>query len=110
MTTEDVIDREQAAARLRSAGLKVTEPRLAVYAAFGAGEHVDADEIFGRVSRVLAVTSRQAVYGVLAALSGAGLLRKIEPAGSPRSTRAGSATTTTTSCAPDAMPCTTSAA
>jgi Fur family transcriptional regulator, stress-responsive regulator len=83
MMTKTVIDREQAAARMRSAGLKVTETRLAVYAAFGASEHVDADEIHTRVSRVLSTTSRQAVYGVLGALTDAGLLRRIEPAGSP---------------------------
>ena len=82
MLTDAAPDREQAAARMRSAGLKVTEPRLAVFAAIRAGEHVDAEEIFRRVSIALPSTSLQAVYGVLAALSGVGLLRKIEPAGS----------------------------
>lgn len=83
MLTEVAPDREQAAARLREAGLKVTEPRLAVFGSIEIGEHLDADEIFARVSRALPSTSLQTVYGVLAALSGAGLLRKIEPAGSP---------------------------
>lgn len=83
MLTEVAPDREQAAARLREAGLKVTEPRLAVFGSVEIGEHLDADEIFRRVSRALPSTSLQTVYGVLAALSGAGLLRKIEPAGSP---------------------------
>lgn len=82
MATATGFDFEQAAARLRSAGLKVTESRLAVVAAILSGEHVDADQVFRRVSTVLP-TSRQAVYGVLAALSGTGLLRRIEPAGSP---------------------------
>lgn len=83
MLTEVAPDRGQAAARLREAGLKVTEPRLAVFGSIEIGEHLDADEIFRRVSRELPSTSLQTVYGVLAALSGAGLLRKIEPAGSP---------------------------
>ncbi|MDQ0576928.1 Fur family transcriptional regulator [Agromyces albus] len=83
MLTDVAPDREQAAAHLREVGLKVTEPRLAVFGAIEIGEHVDADEIFRRVSRELPSTSLQTVYGVLAALSGAGLLRKIEPAGSP---------------------------
>lgn len=83
MLTSATPDREQAVVRLRSAGLKVTAPRLAVFAAVELGEHLDAEQIFRRVSRVLPSTSLQAVYGVLAALSGAGLLRKIEPAGSP---------------------------
>lgn len=83
MLTEVAPDRGQAAARLREAGLKVTEPRLAVFGSIEIGEHLDADEIFARVSRALPSTSLQTVYGVLAALSGAGLLRKIEPAGSP---------------------------
>lgn len=83
MLTELAPPREQAAARLREAGLKVTEPRLAVFGAIEIGEHLDADEIFNRVTRELPSTSLQTVYGVLAALSGAGLLRKIEPAGSP---------------------------
>ena len=51
--------------------------------AFAPGEHLGADEVFRRVSRSLPTTSPQAVYGVLDALSGAGLLRRIEPAGSP---------------------------
>jgi Fur family transcriptional regulator, stress-responsive regulator len=88
MTTHDRTGTDPVLAeRLRSAGLKVTAPRLAVLDAFGAGEqaggHFSAEEVFGTVSPTLPSTSMQAVYGVLAALVGAGLLRKIEPAGSP---------------------------
>lgn len=84
MTTSTVHDSLEG--RLRSAGLKVTAPRLAVLGHFGAGPdaagHFSADEIFARVATELPSTSKQAVYGVLAALVAAGLLRKIEPAGS----------------------------
>ncbi|GGR29075.1 Fur family transcriptional regulator [Agromyces mediolanus] len=71
------------AERLRAAGLKVTAPRKAVLAALGGQGHFDADTVFERVRGELPTTSLQAVYGVLAALTGAGLLRRIEPAGSP---------------------------
>ena len=68
--------------RIRGAGLKVTETRLAVLKALDSTPHADADTVFGAVKRDLPGTSLQAVYGVLAAMTGAGLLRKIEPAGS----------------------------
>ncbi|WP_304598465.1 Fur family transcriptional regulator [Homoserinimonas sp. OAct 916] len=67
---------------IRGAGLKVTEPRLAVLHALDAMPHASADTVFGEVKNQLPGTSLQAVYGVLAALTAAGLLRKIEPAGS----------------------------
>ena len=67
---------------IRGAGLKVTEPRIAVMKALHEKPHADADTVFGTVKSDLPGTSLQAVYGVLAALTGAGLLRKIEPAGS----------------------------
>lgn len=70
--------------RLRAAGLKVTAPRVAVLEALtGHGQHLDAETVYERVRADLPTTSLQAVYGVLGALAGAGLLRKIEPAGSP---------------------------
>lgn len=69
--------------RLRSAGLKVTAPRLAVLDVLQQPGHRSAEDIFGAIGTTLPNSSMQAVYGVLAALEGAGLLRKIEPAGSP---------------------------
>ncbi|RZU63857.1 Fur family ferric uptake transcriptional regulator [Microterricola gilva] len=69
--------------RLRSAGLKVTAPRLAVLDVVQRPGHRSAEDIFGAIGSTLPNSSMQAVYGVLAALEGAGLLRKIEPAGSP---------------------------
>ncbi|MCU1545705.1 MAG: transcriptional repressor [Homoserinimonas sp.] len=73
---------EPLSSSIRGAGLKVTEPRLAVLAALEMQPHADADTVFSQVKRHLPGTSLQAVYGVLAALTAAGLLRKIEPAGS----------------------------
>ncbi len=68
--------------RIRGAGLKVTAPRLAVLRAIDAGPHSDAETVFGQVKTDLPGTSLQAVYGVLTALTTAGLLRKFESAGS----------------------------
>lgn len=67
------------AERLREAGLRVTESRLAVFEAVASMCHADASD----VCRSLAGTSVQAVYDNLAALTAAGLLRRIEPAGHP---------------------------
>ena len=74
---------ETARDRVRAAGLKVTAPRVAVLEALSGPGHLDAETVFERVRAELPGTSLQAVYGVLAALTGAGLLRRIEPAGSP---------------------------
>ncbi|MDJ0349827.1 Fur family transcriptional regulator [Cryobacterium sp. PH29-G1] len=68
---------------IRSAGLKVTAPRLAVLRALTDLPHSNADALFGAVRSDLPGTSLQAVYGVLASFGTAGLVRKIEPAGSP---------------------------
>ncbi|GAA4679059.1 hypothetical protein GCM10025780_25080 [Frondihabitans cladoniiphilus] len=68
---------------IRAAGLRVTAQRLAALDALRAGSHATAEQVFTRVSSSLPGTSLQAVYVVLAALTGAGILRRIEPAGSP---------------------------
>ena len=72
-----------AAGLLRNAELRVTRPRLAVLAAVAEYPHADTDTIVGGVRQSLPEVSRQAVYDVLAALTGVGLLRKIQPSGSP---------------------------
>ncbi len=69
-------------ARLRAADLRVTRPRVAVLQAVHAHPHADTDTIFGAVRSSLPEVSRQAVYDVLAALTGAGLVRRIQPSGS----------------------------
>jgi Fe2+ or Zn2+ uptake regulation protein len=68
---------------LRQHGLHVTAQRLAVLRAVTEGPHSTADDI-GTVARGdIGAISRQAVYDALAALTDKGLLRRIEPAGSP---------------------------
>jgi len=69
--------------RLRERGLRVTAPRLAVYAALGDHPHADTDTIVRAVRASLPRVSVQAVYDVLRVLTAAGLARRIEPAGHP---------------------------
>lgn len=68
---------------LRTHGLRVTRPRLAVLEVLSAGGHLEVDEVARRVRTKLDSVSTQAVYDVLGALSRAGLARRLEPAGSP---------------------------
>ena len=68
---------------LRTHGLRVTRPRLAVLEVLSEGGHLEVDEVARRVRTRLDSVSTQAVYDVLGALSRAGLARRIEPAGSP---------------------------
>ncbi|MCU1446934.1 Fur family transcriptional regulator [Cryobacterium sp.] len=70
------------AAEIRAAGLKVTAPRVAVLQGLAASPHATADQLYDSISSTLTGTSLQAVYGVLAAFTTAGLVRRIEPAGS----------------------------
>jgi Fe2+ or Zn2+ uptake regulation protein len=67
---------------IREAGLKVTAPRSEVLRVFDDLAHATADQVFEAVRPTLPGTSLQAVYGVLAAMTEAGMLRRIEPAGS----------------------------
>jgi Fe2+ or Zn2+ uptake regulation protein len=67
---------------LRRAALRVTRPRLAVLAAVHDHPHAETDSIIGVVRTELGDVSTQAVYDVLRALTDAGLVRRIEPAGS----------------------------
>ena len=66
---------------LRAADLRVTRPRAAVLSAVHDHPHADTEAILTAVRREHPV-SHQAVYDVLAALTGAGLVRRIQPAGS----------------------------
>lgn len=72
-----------AAERIRSAGLRVTDSRRAVLDALGIRPHASADELYGIVARSLPGTSLQSVYNALADFVDAGLVRRIEPAGRP---------------------------
>lgn len=68
---------------LRRHGLQVTAQRLAVLRAVSAQPHCTADEVAKVVRGELGTISRQAVYDVLAILVSKGLVRRIQPAGSP---------------------------
>jgi Fur family ferric uptake transcriptional regulator len=70
-------------AELRSAGLRVTAARLAILDAVRAGDHLDVDAVTSQVRDRLGHVSFQAVYEALHAFTAAGLVRRIEPAGSP---------------------------
>jgi len=77
------LDPDGLAARLRDSGLRVTAPRLAVYAAVAAHPHADVEQVATVVRARLGAISTQAVYDVLKVLTQQDLLRRIEPAGSP---------------------------
>ena len=67
---------------LRGASLRVTRPRVAVLAAVRAQPHADTHSVIARVRETLGEVSQQTVYDVLEALTGAGLVRRIQPLGS----------------------------
>jgi Fe2+ or Zn2+ uptake regulation protein len=67
---------------LRGVALRVTRPRVAVLTALHDHPHADTDSIIGVVREDLGEVSHQAVYDVLRALTGAGLVRRIQPTGS----------------------------
>lgn len=68
---------------LRSHGLQVTAQRLAVLDAVSRHPHATADTIATAVRENIGVISRQAVYDALSLLTETGLIRRIQPAGSP---------------------------
>lgn len=68
-------------AQLRAASLRVTKPRLAVLTAVHEHPHADTDAVINTVREDLGAVSHQAVYDVLRALTEAGLVRRIQPAG-----------------------------
>lgn len=68
---------------LRASGLHVTAQRLAVIRAVTARPHCTADQVAEGVRAEIGAISRQAVYDVLRALAENGLIRRIQPAGSP---------------------------
>ena len=71
------------AALLRGAGLRVTGKRLAVLRVVSERPHSTTDDIDRAVRDEVGTISQQAVYDALAALTDKGILRRIQPAGSP---------------------------
>ncbi len=68
---------------LRQGGYRVTGQRLAVLRAVCARPHVTADAVAAAVRAEMGAISAQAVYDALGVLVGVGLVRRIQPAGSP---------------------------
>ena len=71
------------AEQLRGAGLRVTAARVALLETVRDGDHLGVDAIASGVRARVGHISVQAVYEALHALTAAGLVRRIEPAGSP---------------------------
>ncbi|MEV6174071.1 Fur family transcriptional regulator [Streptomyces sp. NPDC051954] len=68
---------------LRGAGMRVTAARVALLETVRHGDHLGVEAIASGVRDRVGHVSLQAVYEGLHALTGAGLIRRIEPAGSP---------------------------
>lgn len=71
------------AEELRGAGLRVTAARVALLQAVRDGNHLGAESIASEVRGRVGHISVQAVYEGLHALTAAGLIRRLEPPGSP---------------------------
>ncbi len=72
-----------AADLLRRHGLQVTAQRLAVLGVVSDRPHGTADDVVEGVRDEIGAISRQAVYNALGILAEKGLIRRIQPAGSP---------------------------
>ncbi|WP_329519032.1 Fur family transcriptional regulator [Spirillospora sp. NBC_01491] len=71
------------ATELRGAGLRVTAARVALLETVRAGDHLGVEAIAAGVRERVGHISLQAVYEALHAMTAAGLVRRIEPAGGP---------------------------
>jgi Fe2+ or Zn2+ uptake regulation protein len=71
------------AALLRERGIQVTAHRLAVVRAVAGQPHITADVVAEVVRTEIGAISLQSVYDTLGLLVAAGLIRRIQPAGSP---------------------------
>ena len=72
-----------AAELLRRRGIQVTAQRLAVMRAVAGRPHITADAVAEAVKADIGAISRQSVYDALGVLVAEGLIRRIQPAGSP---------------------------
>jgi len=68
---------------LRRHGIPITAQRLAVMRAVSTWPHGTADTIAEAVRSDIGAISRQAVYDALGTLAERGIIRRIQPAGSP---------------------------
>jgi Fe2+ or Zn2+ uptake regulation protein len=77
-----VPDADELSEFLRGSDLRVTRPRVAVLAAVYEFPHASTDAVLEAVRTGLPEVSHQAVYDSLHTLTAAGLIRRIQPAGS----------------------------
>lgn len=68
---------------LRQHGLHVTAQRLAVLRAVSGQPHISAEDVTVVAGEHIGAISRQTVYDALGVLSEKGLIRRIQPTGSP---------------------------
>jgi Fur family transcriptional regulator, stress-responsive regulator len=68
---------------LAAAGLRVTAPRVAVLRVLERRPHATTEVVAAAVRAELGAVSTQAIYDVLNAFTEAGVVRRIQPAGSP---------------------------
>jgi Fur family ferric uptake transcriptional regulator len=68
---------------LRQRGIQVTAQRLAVLRAVSGEPHITADAVAEAVRAEIGAISLQSVYDALGVLVSEGLIRRIQPAGSP---------------------------
>jgi Fur family ferric uptake transcriptional regulator len=68
---------------LREHGIQVTAQRLAVLRAVSGRPHISADDVTKVAGEEIGAISRQAVYDALGVLTDKGLIRRIQPVGSP---------------------------
>ncbi len=71
------------AAILRDHGVQVTAQRLAVFSAISQQPHATADQITHAAREHIGSISRQSVYDAIDTLEQVGLIRRIQPIGSP---------------------------
>ncbi len=68
---------------LRQHGIQVTAQRLAVLRAVSGQPHISAEDVTRVAEIEIGAISRQAVYDALGVLADKGLIRRIQPVGSP---------------------------
>jgi len=78
-----VTERRDEITLLRDHGVQVTAQRLAVLRAVSSHPHASAADVGAAAREQIGSISLQAVYDALATLSGHGIIRRIQPAGSP---------------------------
>jgi Fur family ferric uptake transcriptional regulator len=68
---------------LRQRGIQITAQRLAVFRAVSRQPHITADAVADAARGEIGAISLQSVYDALSVLVAEGLIRRIQPAGSP---------------------------